>query len=113
MTAQRKQTDSRPIADLSIQSIQPACSSSDLVGENEASSKATGETRMTRKESIAQHVAWSKALEEGRIVRFEDGKFVSFPTVERARQTVVTAREQGINASIAMAISARVVSIAD
>lgn len=68
---------------------------------------------MARKESIAQHAAWRKALEEGRIVRFEGNKFISFPTVERAQQAVITAREQGIDASIAMAITARVVSMAN
>jgi len=46
---------------------------------------------MTKKEAIARKQAWSKALVEGRVVRFFDGlTFRSYPTIEAAKAAVLT-----------------------
>jgi hypothetical protein len=53
----------------------------------------------TKKEAKARKEAWTKALSEGRVVRYNDGmEFRSFLTAEAAEQFKIGLIRQGINA---------------
>ncbi len=55
----------------------------------------------TKKEAIARKAAWSKALAEGRVVRYNGGlSLTSYPTIEQALLAVEVATAVGLDASI-------------
>jgi len=52
---------------------------------------------MTKKEAIERKAAWSRALAEGRVVRFEGGmRLTSYPTVAQAMAAVPAAENAEI-----------------
>jgi len=56
---------------------------------------------MTKKEAKARKEAWTKALMEGRVVRFNDGmEFRSFLTADAAETFRRNLRRQGIDAVV-------------
>lgn len=56
---------------------------------------------MTKKEAKARKAAWSLALSEGRVVRFNDGlEFRSFPTADAAEAFRKLMRSQDVDATI-------------
>ena len=56
---------------------------------------------MTKKEAKARKEAYTKALKEGRVVRYNDGfSFRSFATVEAAKDFETHARAAGFQANI-------------
>lgn len=55
----------------------------------------------TKKQAAARKAAWTKALAEGRVVRYDKGaRFQSFKTAEVARQTVARCVADGMDAEI-------------
>lgn len=55
----------------------------------------------TKKEAIERKAAWSKALQEGRVVRYNGGMtLTSYPTVERARQALQEFTLAGMRAEL-------------
>lgn len=56
---------------------------------------------MTKKEAIARKADWSRALAEGRVIRYNFGMTLrSYPTAEEARAEVERFKDAGHQASI-------------
>ena len=56
---------------------------------------------MTKKEAKARKEAWTKALADGRVVKYNDGmEFQSFPTIEAAETFRQNLRRQDVDAII-------------
>lgn len=55
---------------------------------------------MTKKQAIARKLAWQQALSDNRVIRYEDGRLTSYPTIERRDAALSEARKAGIPVSV-------------
>ena len=56
---------------------------------------------MTKKQkAYARRDAWTVALKDGRVVRHEDGRLISYPTITARDAALFEARSAGLRASV-------------